>query len=245
MPRFTEPPETRFRNSYRAAKGDTAAKGATGGLSASEPTPDVLRNCSDEELLARFCKGNREAFAVLVHRYERELYGYLCRYLDDSSLAEDVFQNAFLQVYLKIDHYEPGRKVRPWLYTIAINQAIDALRRKGRRQTVSLDRLQEDSQTPLGADRLRQLEADVLDPSETAVLEERRLAIREVVNGLPEYLRQVVILGYYQGLKYQEIADILNIPLGTVKSRLNAALHKLHDACSDVPAFQEEHQRES
>jgi RNA polymerase sigma-70 factor, ECF subfamily len=201
---------------------------------------DALQNCSDEELLARFRKGQRDAFAVLMRRYERELYGYLCRYLGDSSLAEDVFQTAFLQVYVKVGSYEQGRAVRPWLYTIAINQAIDAMRRKGRTQTVSLEQLQDDSQTPTASDRIKQLEAKDPGPSEVAQTEERRLAVRNAVNGLPEYLRQVVILGYYQGLKYQEIADILAIPLGTVKSRLNAALHKLHDACNALPQFEED-----
>src|SRR5581483_2089188 len=98
-----------------------------------------LNECSDEELLVQFQEGTREAFGVLVRRYEGELYGYLRRYLGDANLADDVFQNTFLQVYTKVGQYEPGRPVRPWLYTIATNQAIDALRRQGRHQAVSLD----------------------------------------------------------------------------------------------------------
>ncbi len=89
--------------------------------------------------MARFRAGETAAFAALVKRYERELYGYLRRYLGDGSLAEDVFQNTFLQVYLKSGQYELGRRVRPWLYTIATHQAVDALRRTGRRQAVSLE----------------------------------------------------------------------------------------------------------
>src|SRR5437762_11180622 len=101
---------------------------------------DTLIRCSDEELLSSFRRGQREAFGVLVRRYEGELYGYLRRYLGDANLADDVFQNTFLQLFTKIGKYEPGRPVRPWLYTIATHQAIDALRRNGRHQTVSLDR---------------------------------------------------------------------------------------------------------
>src|SRR6516165_4252809 len=89
--------------------------------------------------MARFSRGQTEAFGVLLRRYERELYGYLRRYLGNSDLAEDVFQNTFLQLYIKSDQYEQGRRVRPWLYTIATHQAIDALRRNGRHQAVSLD----------------------------------------------------------------------------------------------------------
>src|SRR5207247_5170835 len=106
--------------------------------------PSALTNCSDEELLARFRRGQREAFGVLVRRYERELYGYLRRYLGDGNLADDVFQNTFLQLYTKIGTYEPGRPVRPWLYTIATHQAIDALRRNGRHPVLSLDQQREE-----------------------------------------------------------------------------------------------------
>src|SRR5947209_3170635 len=101
---------------------------------------DPLTACSDEELFARARGGEEPAFAALVRRYERELYGYLRRYLGDATLADDVFQNTFLQVFTKIGKYEAGRPVRPWLYTIATHQAVDALRRNNRRQAVSLDR---------------------------------------------------------------------------------------------------------
>src|SRR5205807_8576989 len=103
-----------------------------------EPS-DSLTTSSDEDLLARFSNGQREAFGVLVRRYERELFGYLRRYLGDSNLADDVFQNTFLQLYTKAGQYEPGRPVRPWLYTIATHAAIDALRRQGRHQALGLD----------------------------------------------------------------------------------------------------------
>ena len=86
-----------------------------------------LAGLSDEELLGRYRKqGDRQAFAVLVHRYERELYSYLRQYLGDATLAEDAFQATFLQVHLKCDQFEEGRKFRPWVYTIATNQAINA-----------------------------------------------------------------------------------------------------------------------
>ena len=74
---------------------------------------DPFNNCSDEDLLAQFRRGQSEAFGALVRRYERELYGYLRRYLGDPTLAEDVFQNTFLQLYKKMHQYEAGRPVRP------------------------------------------------------------------------------------------------------------------------------------
>src|ERR1700736_5232226 len=94
---------------------------------------------SDEELLVRHRDhADRQAFADLVHRYERELFSYLRRYLGDANMAEDTFQATFLQVHLKSDQFEEGRKFRPWLYTIATNQAIDAQRRNKRHRNVSL-----------------------------------------------------------------------------------------------------------
>jgi RNA polymerase sigma-70 factor (ECF subfamily) len=198
-----------------------------------------LTACPDEELLERFRRGQADAFAALVRRYERELYGYLRRYLGDADLAEDVFQNTFLQLYTKRAQYETGRPVRPWLYTIATHQAIDALRRAGRHQAASLD--QQRREQPDGDIRslVELLESHDPAPTDLVEGEERRQLVRSGVERLPDFLRQVVVLAYYQGLKYREIADVLGIPVGTVKSRLHAALLKLHEAWSQSPTLGE------
>src|ERR1700682_1962457 len=105
------------------------------------PGNGELVSFSDEELLASHrSHADRLAFSELVRRYERELYSYLRRYLGDASMAEDAFQATFLQVHLKCDQFEEGRKFRPWLYTVATNQAIDAQRRNKRHRSISLDR---------------------------------------------------------------------------------------------------------
>jgi RNA polymerase sigma-70 factor (ECF subfamily) len=200
---------------------------------------DILTDCSDEDLLVRFCEGRKEAFGILVRRYERELFGYLRRYLGDSTLAEDVFQNTFLQVYVKSAQYEPGRPVRPWLYTIATNQAIDALRRQGRHQALSLDQGREESAEGDVRSLLETLESRGPSPVDAAEGQERKERIRASVDRLPDFLRQVLVLAYYQGLKYREIADILGIPVGTVKSRLHAALVKLQEVWSSSPSCYE------
>lgn len=199
------------------------------------------RHCpSDEALLAGARAGDREAFAILVARYERELYGYLRRYLGDGTLAEDVFQNTFLQIYLKIASYEPGRPVRPWLYTIATHQAIDAMRRHGRHPTVSLQLTRDDGCEGESDAFSGSLVCGLPGPEDAAQGEEQRQLVRETVDQLPEFLRQVVLLSYYQGLKYREIAEVLGIPLGTVKSRLHAALAKLQETWAQSPALQGE-----
>jgi RNA polymerase sigma-70 factor, ECF subfamily len=198
-----------------------------------------LPDCSDEDLLLRFRKGQKEAFGVLVRRYERELFGYLRRYLGDASLAEDVFQNTFLQLYVKSNQYEAGRPVRPWLYTIATNQAIDALRRNGRHVALSLDQGREELADGDLHSLLDTLESRGAGPVDQAQGQETRERIRASVERLPEFLRQVLLLAYYQGLKYREIADILGIPVGTVKSRLHAALVKLQEVWAEAPSLYE------
>src|SRR6516162_1977476 len=193
--------------------------------------------CTDEELFSRFCKGEADPFDVLVRRYERELFGYLRRYLGDGTLAEDVFQNTFLQLYLKIGQYEPGRPVRPWLYTIATHQAIDALRRNARHQILSLDQKREDGSDGELRNLLDTLESRGPAPMDNVSAQERKEKVRAGVDRLPDFLRDVVILAYYQGLKYREIAEVLDIPVGTVKSRLHAALLKLQEAWSESPSL--------
>src|SRR5947209_8016937 len=149
--------------------------------------------------MLRFCRGQADAFGSLVRRYERELYGYLRRYLGDASLAEDVFQNTFLQLYVKSGHYEAGRPVRPWLYTIATHQAIDALRRNSRHQAVSLEQPREKPSDGDLHNLLEALESRGPGPVDAASGQERRERIRASVDRLPDFLRQVLVLAYYQG----------------------------------------------
>jgi RNA polymerase sigma-70 factor (ECF subfamily) len=190
-----------------------------------------LAQLADEELLLRYqSTQQREAFETLVHRYERELYSYLRRYLGDATLAEDAFQATFLQVHLKMDQFDPERRFRPWLYTIATNQAIDAQRRTKRHRMVSLDRRnQTDTEGDVGS--LMQLLVGK-EPGAASNLEreERHAWIRQAVDNLPDQLRSALALVYYQGMKYREAADVLGIPVGTVKSRLHAAILKLNEA---------------
>jgi RNA polymerase sigma-70 factor, ECF subfamily len=188
-------------------------------------------DATDEELLARYCQGgDHHAFASLVHRYERELYSYLRRYLGDAAMAEDAFQATFLQVHLKCDQFEEGRKFRPWLYTIATNQAIDAQRRNKRHRLVSLDRRNSHENADDLGTLIELLVSKETGPVAQLEADERQAWVRKTVNELPEQLLNAVNLIYYQGLKYREAAEILDVPVGTVKSRLHTAILKLNEA---------------
>jgi RNA polymerase sigma-70 factor (ECF subfamily) len=195
-------------------------------LSASCPNP--LRSWSDEKLLLSYrAERDGRVFEELVHRFECELFGYLRHYLGNAEMAEDVFQQTFLQVHLKCGQFEPGRKVRPWLYTIATHQAIDYRRRNRRHRMSSLN----PNDYPNVVEEAHAL-AELLGGSETGPADnaesaEQYLALRQAVDALTETSRQVVALVYFQGLKYGEAAQVLSIPVGTVKSRLHAAMLKL------------------
>lgn len=190
---------------------------------------DPIASASDEELLGRFQRGETEVFGPLVKRYERELFGYLRRYLGEDALAEDVFQNTFLRLYEKIDKYQPGRPVRPWIYAIATHQAIDALRRAGRQPTISLDQNNHHETVDDPGALAGLLAAKGPEPLEQIDLRERQLLVRRSIDKLPDHLKLVVLLSYFQGLKYKEIAEVLEVPVGTVKSRLHFALRRLHE----------------
>ena len=182
---------------------------------------------TDDELLARFRSGQRDAFGDLVRRYEGELFGYLRRYLGDAELAADVFQNTFLLVFTKAHQFESGRPFRPWLYAIATNQAIDATRRQARHNAVRLDDATEALADGESSQLSRFLESDEPGPLELLEDAERRMLVRESIDELPDFLKQVILLTFFQGLRQSEVGEALGIPVGTVKSRTHTALARL------------------
>jgi RNA polymerase sigma-70 factor (ECF subfamily) len=189
---------------------------------------------TDEELLLEYrVTGSAKLFETLVKRYERELYNYLRRFLGNQVMAEDAFQATFIQVHLKCQLYDAERKVRPWLYTVATNQAIDIQRRNRRHRLVSLDRPNRMQHDELGS-LVDVLASRETDPSDDLEQGERGEWIREAVAALPEQLRSAVKLVYFRGLKYREAADELSVPVGTVKSRLHAAVKRLGEAWKDA-----------
>ncbi len=200
----------------------------TSGKTGSTP----LSQWSDEDLLLEYRKSqDRELFEALVRRYERELYSYLQRYLGSSELAEDAFQATFLQVHLKCDQFEEGRRLKPWLYAVATNQAIDAQRKDRRHRVMSLDKKSgrhEERDWSL----LEMMVSEQPGPQAQVGESERNEALWSALNQLSEQMRTVVHLVYFQGLKYREAAEVMRIPVGTVKSRLHAAVSKLSDVWS-------------
>ncbi len=182
---------------------------------------------SDEDLLAAYRhSGDRALFNQLMARYQREIYSYLRRYIGSVEMAEDAFQGTFLQLHLKCSQFDSSRRFRPWLYAIATNQAIDVQRRNKRHRMVSLDRTPNDSEQR-NASWAEKLVGVSTDPLAAASQQENGAWMQESIASLGEPMQQVIQLVYYQGLKYREAAEVLGIPVGTVKSRLHAAVQRL------------------
>jgi len=180
-----------------------------------------LKQRTDEQLLAEYLRGDRQAFTELIGRYQSELYNYLLKFLSQPALAEDVFQETFLQVHLSAESFQAERRFRPWLYTIAVNKARDLLRKQKRRQTVQITGQGEDDSDGQAWDNLLREETT---PQDIFDQEQEKELVRETVEKMPDHLREILILSYFQQIPYQEMSDILKIPLGTVKSRLHAAV---------------------
>ncbi len=181
----------------------------------------------DEELLRAFVeRQDRSAFETLVRRYQHEIYNYLRRYLGDDTQAEDAFQLTFVRVYEKAAHFDLNRRFRPWLYSVATNQAIDLKRKNKRKIHHSLDASATD-----GESRSSSQAAAIPDhrqPSGDPLVEaEFSQQMREAVDEIGEPGKSALQLVYLQGLPYRDAAEILNVPVGTVKSRVHSAIRKL------------------
>lgn len=185
-------------------------------------SPDKDRAVSDETLLQRHLDGDFQAFGALVRRYQRELFNFLARFTGDPSLADDIFQEAFLQVHVSAPNFDMARRLKPWLFTIAANKARDALRSRARRQAAPLD-------AAVGGDQehgayVDLMPANIPAPDQASLNLETRRVVEDVVSEMPAPLRTVLLLCYFHEFLYKEIAEMLGVPLGTVKSRLHAAL---------------------
>jgi RNA polymerase sigma-70 factor, ECF subfamily len=183
---------------------------------------------TDEQLLSDYRGGEKEGFALLVSRYQRELFHFLVRFLGDRAAAEDVFQETFLQIHQSAEQFDPSRRFRPWLFTIAANKARDLIRSQARRPTNPLQASINPGDDESGEfiDLMHSLENAPEVPLER---EELQQAVHQTVMLMPEHLREILLLSYFHQFPYKQISDILEIPLGTVKSRLHAAVAHFAD----------------
>ena len=181
------------------------------------------RKLSDAELLARYGRGDEAAFREIVSRYKNGLYAFLRQFLNRQELVEDVFQETFLQLFTSRESFDPSRPLRPWLFTIAANKAKDALRKSQRIAAIPIGTLS-DSEEMSFDDVLNSLSSDSTMPYEELEQGETSARVAQIIANMPANLREILILAYFNKFSYKQMANILSIPIGTVKSRLHTAV---------------------
>ena len=177
-------------------------------------SPSRTSTETEIELIARAQAGDKRAFGQLVRRHREGVVNVVYRMCGDANLAEDSAQEAFIRAWQRLASYHPKAPFRNWLYRIASNVTVDTLRRE--RESVDIDQV-----AVATADN---------GPREVVEGRERGEIVRQAVLALPEASRAVLVLREYEGLSYQEIADTLDIPKGTVMSRLNYARNLLRES---------------
>jgi len=214
------PPPSRDGKSRPDGDGD-------GGSNASRASNRNPGEATDEQLLSDYRDGDKSSFPKLMGRYQRELYHFLVRFLGNRAAAEDVFQETFLQVHQSAEAFDLQRRFKPWLFTIAANKARDLIRSQARRPTNPLQASISGDEE--GGEFIDLMKAGGETPDEPMARQEMQHKVQQVVATMPDHLREILVLSYFNTFPYRQIADILGIPLGTVKSRLHAAVATFAD----------------
>ena len=171
---------------------------------------------SDEQLMLLFQGGNENAYIELVNRYKDKLINFIFNYLGDIESSEDVVQETMIKLYQKKHYYKEIAKFSTWLYTIAKNLANTELRKRKQRKTTLLSQFSKD-------DKMYDLPSNDNEVGQEIQTEIVSKIIREAVNQLSEKFKTVITLRDIQQLSYEDISEIIDVPIGTVKSRINRA----------------------
>ncbi len=178
----------------------------------------------DAETLRQCLAGDETAYRRLIERYRRPVYSLALRMLRQSEDAEDLTQETFVRMFRALDRYDPARPFSSWLFTIASRLCIDHLRRR-RVRPVSMFQWQ----APGEEERVIEVEDPGKRPEELTVESEEERRVQQLIDELPPHYRIVVMLRHQQDLSYDEIAEALRLPLGTVKARIHRARALLKD----------------
>ncbi|MHC4661460.1 MAG: RNA polymerase sigma factor [Planctomycetota bacterium] len=186
---------------------------------------EPYRQLSDEELLLR-CKHGTPAEArmyidVIVSRYEAQLVNYLYRMLGDRGSAEDLFQETFIRIFRKVRDYKTIARFTTWMYTIATNLALNEIRDRKKRPRIILDRPANETEAEHGLGST--IPSDTETPDKTVQRRDIGRLVQKAVARIPEVYRAVLILCDLEGLSYQEAAAVLDVNIGTIRSRLARA----------------------
>lgn len=212
----------------RISRWNTGTEGALVGTQALTIIATVTQRgeepATDEALAVKARDGDQDAFAELVRRYQQGVVNLAYRLVGNREEALDLSQEIFLRVYENLDRFDPRRPFRPWLYRIATNYCYDFLRRQGRRR---------DSVEEVSLAEGEAVANGHVDPEDALLQGEVQRVVEEVIASLPARYRPVVILRYVEGMSYQEIAEALQLPLGTVKTYLHRSRELLRIALEE------------
>ncbi|GMV10634.1 MAG TPA: sigma-70 family RNA polymerase sigma factor [Gemmatimonadaceae bacterium] len=189
-------------------------------LPAGASVRERLRQVDDGEVVSAFLAGEERAFPELVDRYQTRLLNFIYRTIGDRERAEDLVQEVFIRVYRHLHRFDRSKKFSTWIYTIASNLAKNELRNRSRNPLVLFQAIRKNWQDE---DRPLQFEDPGSRPDDLYRKRHLRDLVEQSVEQLPEHHRQVFILRELEGKSYEEIAEITECNLGTVKSRLNRA----------------------
>jgi RNA polymerase sigma-70 factor (ECF subfamily) len=191
-------------------------------------TDRILVDLTDEELIIEFQKnGNEKAFEILIQRFKNQLINYVYRFLGDYDSCVDVVQEAFIKVYRYKDNYSSVAKFSTWVYTIAGNLARTEYKRKRRRNLFSINSYGEENKT-------YEIPDESFRPDVAVDANIKREIIQKALLKIRDSYREAVILRDVQELSYEEIAEILGIEVGTVKSRINRGRAELQKYLKDI-----------
>lgn len=188
----------------------------TGSLSVVAAHPPSENREIDHELVLRAQRGDKRAFGMLVDKYQRKLARLLSRMVRDQAEIEDIVQETFIKAYRALPNFRGDSAFYTWLYRIGINTAKNYLVSMGRRPTVSTGVEIEDAENFEDGDELRTTET----PESAMMTKQIAQTVNDTVESLPEELRTAITLREIEGLSYEEIATIMNCPIGTVRSRI-------------------------
>jgi len=177
---------------------------------------------SDEQLILKFQKEDIAAFNEIVLRYKDRLINFLFRYTGNIESAEDIAQDTFIKLFKNKHMYIEIAKFSTWFYTVAINETNTYLRKSKKNQTISVDSF-DDQDKPVF-----ELQSDDPTPFDKINIDDETYYVQKAINSLDDKHREIIILRDIQNLEYDEISKILDIPLGTVRSRINRARESLH-----------------
>ena len=179
----------------------------------------------DQQLVERAQRGDKQAFELLVSKYQRKLARLLSRFIRDPAEVEDVAQEAFIKAYRALPSFRGESAFYTWLYRIATNTAKNYLVAMGRRAPTTTEFDSEDAENFEDGDQLR----DVNTPENELMSKQIAKTVNETMEALPEELRTAIVLREIDGLSYEEIATVMNCPIGTVRSRIFRARETIAD----------------